>query len=72
MFYQFVTLNRDAIIAKTREKVSTRPWPPASTVELENGVPLFLTQLCETLRLESTAVPVLLNRNRHHCDPPRE
>ena len=57
MFYQFVTLNRDAIIAKTREKVSTRPWPPASTVELENGVPLFLTQLCETLRLESTASP---------------
>ena len=37
MFYQFVTLNRDAIIAKTREKVSTRPWPPASTVELEKA-----------------------------------
>jgi len=57
MFYEFVTLNRDAIIAKTRLKVSTRPWPPASTVELENGVPLFLTQLTETLRLESTAAP---------------
>ena len=57
MFDQFITLNRDAIIAKTRQKVSTRAWPPASTVELENGVPLFLTQLSETLRLESTAAP---------------
>lgn len=57
MFYEFITLNRDLIIGKTREKVSTRPWPPASTVELENGVPLFLTQLAETLRLESTAAP---------------
>ena len=57
MFFEFITLNRDAIIAKTREKVSTRPWPPASTVELENGVPLFLSQLTETLRLEPTSAP---------------
>jgi signal transduction histidine kinase len=57
MFYEFVTLHRDLIIARTREKVTTRPWPPASTVELENGVPLFLTQLAETLRLESTSAP---------------
>ena len=57
MFYEFITLNRDAIIAKTRLKVSTRAWPPASTVELENGVPLFLTQLAETLRLEDTSAP---------------
>ena len=57
MFYEFVTLHRDLIIAKTREKVSTRPWPPASTVELENGVPLFLTQLSETLRLEASSAP---------------
>ena len=57
MFYEFITLHREAIIAKTRLKVSTRTWPPASTVELENGVPLFLTQLAETLRLEATSAP---------------
>jgi signal transduction histidine kinase len=57
VFYEFITANREAIIAKTRVKVSTRAWPPASTAELENGVPLFLTQLAETLRLESTAAP---------------
>jgi signal transduction histidine kinase len=57
VFYEFITVHREQIIAKTRERVSTRAWPPASTVELENGVPLFLTQLSETLRLEFTSAP---------------
>jgi len=57
MLYEFVTTYREAIIAKTRVKVSTRPWPPASTVELENGLPMFLTQLAETLRWEDTETP---------------
>ena len=57
MFHEFITLHRDAIIDKTRQRVSARPWPPPSTAELENGVPLFLTQLAETLRLEGTALP---------------
>jgi hypothetical protein len=45
MLYELVTTYRDAIIEKTRVKVGTRPWPPASTDELENGVPTFLIQL---------------------------
>ena len=57
MLYEFVTTYRDAIIAKTRAKVSTRPWPPASSAELENGLPIFLTQLAETLRWEDTDTP---------------
>jgi signal transduction histidine kinase len=57
MLHEFVTTHRDEIIARTREKVSSRPWPPASTGELENGVPLFLTQLSETLRAEETSTP---------------
>ena len=57
MLYEFVTTYRDAIIAKTRDKVSSRPWPPASTAELENGLPMFLTQLAETLRWEDTDTP---------------
>ena len=57
MLYEFVTLHRDAIIEKTRQKVSSRPFPPASTAELQNGVPLFLTQLAETLKRESTESP---------------
>jgi signal transduction histidine kinase len=57
MLYEFVETYRDAIIAKTRMKVSTRSWPPASTSELENGVPMFLNQLAATLRWEHTDTP---------------
>jgi signal transduction histidine kinase len=57
MLYEFVKTYREAIIAKTRVKVGTRPWPPASTAELENGLPMFLDQLSETLRLENTDTP---------------
>ena len=57
MLYEFVETYREAIIAKTRVKVSTRPWPPASTAELENGLPIFLDQLSETLRWEDTDTP---------------
>ena len=57
MLHDFVTTNHDAILARTREKVSQRSWPPASASEIEYGVPLFLTQLSETLRLETTATP---------------
>ena len=57
MLYQFVTTYREAIIARAREKMAGRPFPSASTHELETGVPLFLTQLAETLRIESTGTP---------------
>lgn len=53
MLHEFVTTYRDAIIAKSRAKLTARPWPIASSSELENGVPLFLTQLSETLRQEA-------------------
>jgi signal transduction histidine kinase len=58
MLYEFVDTYREQIIAKTRVKVSSRPWPPASTSELENGLPMFLDQLAETLRWEGTDTPV--------------
>ncbi len=53
MLYQFVTTFRDPIIDRARQKLTARPWPLASPEELENGVPLFLTQLSATLRSES-------------------
>jgi signal transduction histidine kinase len=57
VLHEFITSHRDPIIARTREKLTDRPWPLASTSELEYGVPLFLTQLSETLRLETTPTP---------------
>jgi signal transduction histidine kinase len=58
MLHEFLSSHRDAIIARTRAKLTDRPWPLVSTSELEHGVPLFLTQLAETLRLETTDTPV--------------
>jgi hypothetical protein len=52
VLYEFVTTYRNAIIARSKEKLTARPWPPASPTELDNGVPLFLTQLAEVLRDE--------------------
>ena len=50
MLHEFLTLHRDEIIARTREKVATRTAPRPTDAELEHGVPLFLDQLAETLR----------------------
>ena len=55
--HEFITSNRNGLISRTRAKVSTRPWPSVSPEEMENGIPLFLTQLAETLRLENTEAP---------------
>ena len=57
MLHEFLASHRDAIITRTRAKLTDRPWPLVSTIELEHGVPLFLTQLSETLRLEPTETP---------------
>jgi len=57
MLHEFITAHRAPIITRTREKLTDRPWPLVSTSELEYGVPLFLSQLSETLRLETTSTP---------------
>jgi signal transduction histidine kinase len=57
MLHEFIATNRDEIIFRTRKRVEGRLWPSVSTGELEHGVPLFLTQLSETLRLEATDTP---------------
>jgi len=57
MLHEFIVDQRPAIIERTRLRLKTRTWPSVSDDELEHGVPLFLTQLSETLRLESTSEP---------------
>ena len=34
MLHEFITTYRDAIITRTREKLTDRPWPLVSTSEL--------------------------------------
>ena len=57
MLEEFIAANRNEIISRTRERVRLRQWPPVDSAELEHGVPLFLTQLTETLRLEASSSP---------------
>jgi signal transduction histidine kinase len=61
ILHEFLTVYRDAIIDRTRARLVARPWPCASDAELEHGVPLFLTQLCETLKREATVSPFSSN-----------
>ncbi|MBK7828719.1 HAMP domain-containing sensor histidine kinase [Nannocystis sp.] len=49
MLADFVSTNREAIIAGTRERVASRAAPKPSEAELLNGIPIFLDQLGEAL-----------------------
>jgi len=62
MLHDFVSSNVDELIARARKMVLQRPWPPPSAAEVENGIPLFLDQLSETLRLEQTRTPAAMDR----------
>ncbi len=57
MLHDFLTLNRNSIIDLTCVAAARRPDMVVRVDALRNGVPLFLTQLSETLRLEMTAEP---------------
>ena len=50
MLHEFVSLHRDELIQRCREKVGRRDSPLATSEELARGVPLFLDQLCAALR----------------------
>ena len=52
MLHEFLTSNRDELIKRCREKVAKRYQPSATPAEVDNGVPLFLQQLTDTLRRE--------------------
>ncbi|MEO8499779.1 MAG: HAMP domain-containing sensor histidine kinase [Vicinamibacteria bacterium] len=54
MLHEFLTANTPEIIARTRAKVASRSMPVPTEVELKNGVPLFLKQLIDRLRLATT------------------
>jgi signal transduction histidine kinase len=55
MLYDFVTSNRDAILLRTRARVASRTSPKASDIELANGIPIFLDQLGDALRLAESS-----------------
>jgi hypothetical protein len=54
MLHEFLTENTREIIARTRAKIDVRKSPLPTELELKNGVPLFLSQLIDRLRLATT------------------
>ena len=57
VLHDFVDRYRQDIIARTEEKLRARPATTRVAGGLENGVPLFLRQLSETLKHEADGVP---------------
>jgi hypothetical protein len=57
MLHQFLTSNRIELVARCKAKVAKRFAPSETPAPLDHGVPLFLQQLVETLRLEKAKPP---------------
>src|SRR5476649_1987243 len=69
MLYEFISLNRDEIIRRCRAKVAARMVPPPTMVELDHGVPLFLDQVADALRLgRSTSPEIAISAALHGHD----
>ena len=49
--HEFIAENREEIIRRCRAKVATRSMPPPTEEEINHGVPLFLDQVVDALRL---------------------
>jgi hypothetical protein len=57
VLHEFLTSNRTELVTRCRNKVGRRLSPTEIPLALDHGVPLFLQQLVETLRLEQTEPP---------------
>jgi hypothetical protein len=57
MLHEFLTSNRTELISRCRNKVAIRIAPSEIPLALDHGVPLFLQQLVETLRMEQRELP---------------
>jgi len=53
MLSDFLTDHREVLLSRARDKVLQRRVPLPTDYELRHGVPIFLDQLAETLRLEA-------------------
>ena len=58
MLDEFIVMKRDTIIARTQARVASRPVPTPTEVELKHGIPLFLDQLGDALRIAKSTTSV--------------
>ena len=66
MLHAFLTANRAAIIARTRVQASARFAPRATEEELEEGIPLFLDQLIDILRVAGASLDAIASSASAH------
>jgi signal transduction histidine kinase len=57
LLHEFIALHHEEIIRRCRAKVATRSMPPPTEAEIDYGVPLFLDQLVDALRLGLSSSP---------------
>ena len=57
MLQEFITVHREEIVRRCIAKVATRSAPPPTDAEINHGVPLFLDQLVDALRLGLSSNP---------------
>jgi signal transduction histidine kinase len=57
MLHEFIAHHRHEIIRRCQGKVATRSVPPPTPPEMTNGVPLFLDQLADAMRLGALSSP---------------
>jgi hypothetical protein len=73
MLHEFIATNRDELIGRCRAKVAARTVPPPTESEINHGVPIFLDQLIEELRLGLPANPAMnLTATKHGRDLRRQ
>src|SRR6202521_4001149 len=66
MLHEFVTAHREEIISRCRAKVATRSSPPPTRAEIDHGVPLFLNELVDELRLGVSPNPEIAKTAIQH------
>jgi hypothetical protein len=66
MLHEFVTMNRDEIIRKCRDKVVARSMPPPTDAEINHGVPMFLDELADELRKGLSRDPAIAATAKQH------
>jgi hypothetical protein len=54
MLHEFLSANRRELIARCKQSISARDESPVNPAAVDNGVPLFLSQLEGILRVEQT------------------
>ena len=69
MLHEFIAANRGEIIGRCRAKVASRSIPPSTRAEISHGVPVFLDQLRNALRLgENTSPEISRSAIQHGHD----